>query len=399
MQGAAMTESRWWRAPRAWQGGGVVLVGVALVTAAIWGRVDTPSPRPGPSRPTVVWIAAGSEDHRFFADPAVQDEFRKHGYQVYDIPVGSLDMAAPQFCRTKYDLLFPSSSVVADQLAPGIGGKIDAFSTPLVALTWEPLLNSLIDHGLASRSGDGTYSFHLGAYLDATKRKLLWSDIVPASIFSQPSRFQAQFSDPSRSNSGAMVIADASWLLNHHSPVAGPKAIRGVAAQLADALAGMGYMQDTSDPVIDNYLTYYMHGAPLVFTYESEFIDRVVPAEPALLKSGLPQPVMMYLDPALGSEHTLIARTDPGKAVADLLVQPDGPLLTLEEAHGFRVSALPLPGNPSHGVAVQPPGPYAQPPDLPNLEALINAIKPAPAATPTPTASATSTAPATSCPP
>jgi hypothetical protein len=237
-----MVQTPWWRTPRMWRCVGVGLVGAALLAAAVWGRVEPNPPVPPPL--TTVWIAAGSEDYQFFADPAVQDEFHRHGYQVNVVPVGSLDMAAPQFCLTGYDLLFPSSSVIADQLAgqPGTGirGEINAFTTPLVALTWMPLLGPLIEAGLASRNADGTtYTFHLGAYIQETQKHLLWSDIALPSVFSQKSLVQAQFSDPRRSNSGAMVIAAASYVLNN-GVVANPAAISRVAAPLGGALASMG---------------------------------------------------------------------------------------------------------------------------------------------------------------
>jgi hypothetical protein len=271
----------------------------------------------------VVWVAAGSEDHWFFADRAVQAVFLKHGYQVKDVAVGSLDMASPSFSPGRYGLLVPSSTVIADQVAQQLGtcsrAKIDAFSTPLVALTWQPLVQGLINADLATKNADGTYTFHLGAYLNATRRKLLWSDIVPVTVFNQRSLFLAQFSDPRRSNSGAMVLAAASWVLNNpgnigeNGPVAGQLAIGEVAPQLRDLLMSMGYLVPTSDLVIDNYLNYHMYGAPLVFTYESEFIDRVVPDESVLQESGVPKPVIMYLDPTVGSDRTLLPRTDAAR--------------------------------------------------------------------------------------
>jgi hypothetical protein len=326
----------------------------------------------------VVWVAAGSEDSQFFTDPAVQAVFTKNGYRVNDIPAGSLFMASPKFCRAGYDLLVPSSSVIADQVLQqpkaGILDKKPAFTTPLVALTWQPLVAPLINARLASRNSDGTYTFHLGAFLSATQRKLLWSDIAP-SVFSQKRLFQALFSDPRQSNSGAMVIAAASYVLYGAGvPVADQAAISKVTPQLKDLLASMGYTEGGSDPVVDNYLTAYMRGAPLVFTYESEFIDRVLSAEPGLRKSGVPEPVMMYLEPTVWSARTLLPRNDRGKAVENLLTGPQ--LQPLEEKHGFRQPDGTRPGDPGHGVAGAPQVDTAQPPKLHDLETLIDAITP-----------------------
>jgi hypothetical protein len=345
---------------------------------------STPKTRPALAshgKPKMVWIATGSEDDQFFADPAVQSQFLKHGYKVNAIGVGSLDMVSPQFCFARYDVLFPSSSVVADQLlqrqgTTGIRGEVNAFTTPLVALTWQPLVMPMIKAGLASRNSDGTYTFHLGAYMHKTLRQELWTDIVPRSVFGQSSRLQAQISDPRRSNSGAMFIAAASYVLNKNSVVADEAAIRRVAGPLRNALKGLGYLEPTSDPVIDNYLTYYMNGAPLVFTYESEFIDRVLPAELELSKYKIPKPVMMYLDPSVPSDHTLMARTDSGHAVVNLLLH-DHKLRSAEEAHGFRLPSRPLRSEPNDGVAIEPPGQIVRPPTLTDLEALIDAIEPA----------------------
>lgn len=300
------------------------------------GVVLTKLPAAAPSGPTVaISLAVGSEDLGLLDNRQVQADFQAHGYAVTATGFGSYTIAT-QVDLSKYTLALPSSEVFTDALRAKVGAQQPSaplFTTPLVVLTWQPLLPLLQTLKLATPNADGTWTFHIQRYVELADKNTLWSSIPGNTFYQNPNQVQLRMTDPAESNSGAMFVAAAGYALNNGSVVSTPAQVASVAAQLVPLFQNEGEMYDTTDHLFSDYETEGESGAPLVLSYESEFVGAKL-TDPAGLPPGA---VMMYTDPAIDSDHTILSLDDSvGPAFLSFIAGDKTFQQIAENDYGFR---------------------------------------------------------------
>jgi hypothetical protein len=272
-----------------------------------------------------VQLAVGSENLAFFRDPDVQAEFKKHNLTVQATGFGSYQLATT-VPKDSYDAFLPSSQVFAKLVERRFKGTFPTytpFETPLAVFTWQPLLHMLETDGIVNRNGQ----FDVAAYIRDAGQGLRWNGLQ--GVYSQLNRTRIllRMSDPTQSDSGAMFVAAASYVLNSGTVVTEHRQITPLARKIGSALALNGQMDPTTDLV---YRAFLRGETPLALGYQSEELGKPAPSEGPFPggAAGLP------LTTSVSCEHVLVAFSANGQTVGGLL-QDDPVLQGLEQKYGF----------------------------------------------------------------
>ncbi|MFJ8462728.1 substrate-binding domain-containing protein [Streptomyces swartbergensis] len=302
----------------------VVLIG-GVVAAVVAGRQGEDTS----TATKTVRAVIGSEKAEFFADPDVVRALAAKGYTVEAETSGSWAMEALDL--KGYDLAFPSSQAPAVELAGRnkVRGTLPRpFYSPLVVVAHRAAAEVLAANGLARLDEKNRGTLRMGAYLDAARDDRTWQQLKGADRHGELSgTLFISSTDPRTSNSGALYLAAASVVANGGRVVASEADLDRTAPVLKKLVTVQGAQQSSSDAVFRDFVSGV--GNPLVLVYESQV---------AALLAGGQQPgdlVVLYPDTTVNSDHTVVALTEGGRALAELLGS-DPKVRELAVRHGFR---------------------------------------------------------------
>ena len=312
--------------------GGVaaLIVGVAAIVV---GQGPVPSWMPfggesGVSRvvgdTVTVTGTIGSEKAAFFKDAEVQQALAEEGLAVEFSTAGSRDIVNRE--AAGQDFLFPSSAPAGRAASDAREGSelTTPFYSPMVALTHDELVGSLQAHGFVRESG-GHFYLSSQRLIEASREGVRWRDIAPE--FPSPRAVDVTTTDVRTSNSAAMYAVILGWVANGENRIDSPETAQRVAGDIAPLVTGQGYTQASSAGPFERFLRVDKGEMPMVLAYEAQYLDyaRHNPDHPY---------TVLYLDPTINSEHSLVALTEHGRQLADALATPR--LQQLAAAHGFR---------------------------------------------------------------
>jgi hypothetical protein len=302
----------------------VVLIG-GVVAAVVAGRQGEDTS----TATKTVRAVIGSEKAEFFADPDVVKALAAKGYTVEAETSGSWAMEGLDL--KGYDLAFPSSQAPAVELAGRykVRGTLPRpFYSPLVVVAHRAAAEVLAGNGLATLDAKNRGTLKMGAYLDAARDDRTWQQLKGADRHGElGGTLFISSTDPQTSNSGALYLAAASCVANGGRVVASEADLDRTAPVLRKLVTVQGAQQSSSDAVFRDFVSGV--GNPLVLVYESQV---------AALLAGGQQPgdlVVLYPDTTVNSDHTAVALSDDGRALAELLGS-DPKVRELAVRHGFR---------------------------------------------------------------
>lgn len=307
----------------------VVVVVVVLVVAFGFRGGDSGSPAPAPALITAHGVV-GSEKMGFFTDPRVVDALARKGIRLEVDPAGSRQIATSVKLDGD-DFAFPSSSLAAERIQRerGITAKYTPFSSPMVVASFRPIVDLLARAGIAR---PGTVpAFDMRRYLDLTQQGTQWDQLEANTAYPVRKNVLISTTDPRTSNSAAMYLAVAAYVANDDAIVQGPAAENFVLSKVSRLFTKQGYTENSSAGPFGEYLTAGMGPTPVVWGYESQFVEAAVAGKlPA-------DAVMLYPSPTVLSRHTLVPLTATGDRVGQLL-STDPELQRLAAEHGFRTA-------------------------------------------------------------
>lgn len=313
-----------------------LVVGLVLVLTAVLGIAAT---RPGGEQPAPVATTApvtvrglvGSEKAEFFADPRVAAIFAANDLDVRVEPAGSRQIAGRDL--TGYGFVFPSSATAADRIQreQNVATKYTPFSSPMAIATFTPIVEALTAAGVIRPGRVPTLD--VARYLQLVRDNVEWERLPGNTTYPVRKNVLVSTTDPRTSNSAAMYLAVAGFVANDNAVVADAEAERRVLPLLGRLFAGQGRTEGTSEGPFREYLTGGVGPAPLVWIYESQFVEAVVAGQ---TKPGM---VLAYPSPTVLSQHTLIPLGDAGDRVGALLAG-DPELQRLAAEHGFRTGGF-----------------------------------------------------------
>jgi len=261
-----------------------------------------------------IQVAVGSEDMAYLQDPQVQQQFASKGYAVEATGFGSGQLAR-QLSPKSYDAFLPSSQAFADEaqarLKQGSLNQPQPFSTPLAVFTWRPLLPLLHRLQIINSSGQ----FDIAQYLNVVSSRIRWNEIQGNTFYSNPGQILLHMTNPVDSDSGAMFVAAASYVLNGKQVISSDAQVSKTAPPIARALIPLGEMPETTNQIFTEYLRGRMAGMPLALGYESEFTGM----QDASPRSIPPGAVMIPLATPIDCVHTIIPFDPRGREFATLM--------------------------------------------------------------------------------
>ncbi|OOC53050.1 MULTISPECIES: hypothetical protein [Nocardiopsis] len=306
----------------------VVASAVAVVLAAALGLVVVNRLAGGDL--VLVEGVVGSEKVALFDDELVGERFAELGYEVRVRPRGSRLMAEDV---DGADFVSPGSGPASEHVRElhGISTEYRLFSTPMVLLSYQPVVDALAGVDVAGRGGDGTWSFDLAAYLELTRERTRWRDL-PGDAVSSSNRNEVlvRTTDPRTSNSAAMHVAALSYLLNGEEVVTPGQVDDDLTGTLARLFLAQGQPPESSQQPFEQFRDLGAGHTPLLWAYESQYVDAMVNG-PALARDA----VVLYPEPTVYAVHTAVPFTEEGDAVGRLLAR-DPVLQERAAAHGFR---------------------------------------------------------------
>jgi hypothetical protein len=299
------------------------------------GPVVIPLPPSSSSSPSTIQVAVGSEDLKFLQDPVAVDEFERQHLNVEAIGYGSGQLAFTVPPKG-YSAFFLSSTVFAEMAEARLNQTIavsEPFSTPLVVLTWQPLIPLLQTLGIVNTSGQ----FDIGKYLAKASTGVRWDEIPGNTFYHNSAQVLLRMTNPTESDSGAMFVAAASYVLNGDQVLTQTVQAKSKGAQIANVLRGLGELQPTTNLLFQQYLTEGMNGAPMVLGYQSEFVGEQR-SSPRSIPVGA---AMLQLDVPVDCIHTVLPLNNDGGTEFANLLTTDPVLQQLASKYGFQIAGSP----------------------------------------------------------
>lgn len=365
---------------------GLVLIALALAFAGGVALISGGGPDPltqairhiQPEEHTVKAFVGG-EKRLLLEDEDVKALLRKeHGLVVDVRKAGSIEMVAePQILDQQPDFLWPASEVAAqigkDQGLHPVKEDI-VFSTPIVLFSWSPVADALVKAGIAQPIAGSSVAYRVDskALIRKIRDKATWDSLGLDAIYGT---MMIYTTDPARSNSGNQFASLVAIMLADGQRE--PDAIRSALPETAAIFRRMGYMEQSSFDLFDQYLRTGMTAKPIIAAYENQLIEFAA-LNPDTWKTVSQQPihpVILYPEPTLFASHVGLAMTENGVRMLDAVRDPK--LLELAwRRHGFRsgLSAAADPTKlPFEGVPATVPKVIAAPP-VDVVEDIITAI-------------------------
>jgi hypothetical protein len=292
----------------------------------------------------------GSEKGPFFRDPRVIEALRKGGLNVVVEEVGSRQIAT-SYNLAEYDFAFPAGVPAAEKMRRVQSGSrsYDVFFTPMAIASWQPIAQLLVENGIAQDRG-GYYTLDVARYLDLVGRGQRWSDLASNTAYPVSKRILITSTDVRRSNSAAMYLSLASYVANGNRVVQNDAEADAILRLLSSLFLEQGFQASSSQEPFQDYQVMGIGKSPMVMIYEAQFIG-------AASTTGLhPEMVLIYPEPTILSKHVLVAFSEGGQRLGELL-RDDPRLQDLAVEFGFRTNdpvgfsellarlKLPLPGS------------------------------------------------------
>lgn len=273
----------------------------------------------------------GGEKIGFLEDEEVLSVLREdYGLSVDYAKAGSLDMMTADLKGKNYP--FPSSSIALEYYKELHGQPLQSeimMNTPIVLYSRKMVVDALDAQGLITIEGNVCY-IDMRGLLKLIQENTSWADVGLSQLYGTVSVYTT---DPCRSNSGNMFAALLANVLNDGETLTAEDTEE-ILPQLQEIFGKLGYMEDSSADLFNQFLKMGVGAMPMVAGYESQLIEYAAenPDEYEKIKEDL---VMLYPIPTIWSSHVLIALDENGQKMITGLMDEEIQKLAWKR-HGFR---------------------------------------------------------------
>ena len=318
----------------------VALFLVAAVGSGIWyshGRLlaehdATERSRLEAAQTLAVHGLIGSEKDAFFADSHVQAALARLHLAVSVEKAGSRAIAHG-FNPQHDDFGFPSGAPAAAELkalaqAPE---TFTPFYTPIVIASWRPIAQILEANSIVTEHDGDYYITNLPALVQLMQQHRRWKDLAGSDAFATNKAVLVNSTDVRTSNSAAMYLSLASYIVNSQSVVQSQADVDAVLPLMTELFLRQGFQESSSAAPFEDYLALGMGKTPLLVAYESQMVAFWL-AHPERLHGDM---VMLYPTPTVFSKHVLVPFNEKGRRLGEAL-EHDPDLQELAHQYGFR---------------------------------------------------------------
>ncbi|MFZ2725006.1 MAG: hypothetical protein WAX77_02010 [Methylococcaceae bacterium] len=316
----------------------------------------------------------GSEKEAFFRDPQTIAALAKEPWylKVSVEKAGSREIANTANLAANYDFVFPAGIAAAEKIKRLKNTKksVQPFFTPMVIASWKPIVDILIANNIVTKRGDTYYIIDMNALFDLIIKEKRWNDLKDSSQYPANKSVLVTTTDVRTSNSAAMYLALASYILNNNAIIENNAQIEAIAKPLASLFTRQGFTENSTEIPFQDYLTMGMGKSPLVMIYEAQFLMEAHKKTNSAITADM---VLLYPEPTLFTKHIFIPFNADAEKLADALVNDEN-LQQIANQYGLRTTKV---NNKSNN--------FITPPTLVNiidepsydlLEAMINRIYP-----------------------
>jgi len=275
----------------------------------------------------------GSEKKEYLTDPRVLSILRKNGIDLHVETAGSRDIAT-RSDLANYDFGFPAGVPAAKKLMQErhITQSFSPFFTPMAVASWKPVANILIANGIVKKTGTAYYIVDMKRLIGAMVAKKRWTDLAHHEAYDVGKSILISSTDVRTSNSAAMYLSLASYILNGDEVVQNDQQVQKVEPEVEPLFARQGYQESSSAGPFEDYTTIGMGKSPMVMIYEAQFIEYALTN-----KSHDPNMILMYPKPTVYTKHVLVPFDEKGAKLGALL-ESDPDLQRLAVQHGLRTA-------------------------------------------------------------
>ena len=274
----------------------------------------------------------GSEKEDFFRDPRVVDALAKKGLAVEVEKAGSRQIAT-QYTLKDYDFAFPSGAPAAEKIKQeaGVNKAYEVFFTPMAVASWKLIAGILEANGIVSQRDGVYFIIDLTRMLQLVIAEKRWSDLAKNEGYNVKKSLLMGTTDVRQSNSAAMYLALASYILNNNNIVDSAAQIGPIIQPLESLFLRQGFVENSSAGPFNDYLVMGPGKAPLVMVYEAQYLQ-----EASRPGGGISDTMaLLYPEPTLFTKHILVPFNDKGNQLGAALTD-DPELQKLAIEHGFR---------------------------------------------------------------
>lgn len=315
----------------------VVTLFAAALVGGIWKSMaektaDTPGPAVAATgKLTQVRLLTGSAKFSFMKDPKLAEVLAKEGIEVILSKTGATSADIPR--AAEFDAVWPAGANASTDfsMAWKSTSTYPVFSTPLALASWKQLTPVLEANGLSKKVGATHSEFYLEKALPLMLAGKRWNQMKDNSVFSINKGFLVNTPDVRKSSTGGLYIAALAYILNGQEVPADVVTGEQLAEKLSPLITRQGFQEGTLSGPFEDYMGQGMGKAPLVLVYESQFIEA---KRDGKLRDTH---VLLYPQPGLVLKHVLVARTDAGKRLGEVLSRnPEAQKIAAQ--YGFRTN-------------------------------------------------------------
>jgi len=285
----------------------------------------------------------GSEKEGFLENEQVKKLLRnRFGIVVDYAKAGSIEMVRGTV-GSDIDFLWPSSQVALELYRmtrdnASVKSEI-IFSSPIVLYSWDIVSDALAKEGIVEKQQDSYFvtDFRKLLQLDTGNRK--WSDIGLPQLYG---RITIASTDPTKSNSGMMFSGLIANVLN--GDVVDETTLTALLPTLRAFYAKLGYMENTTGVLFEQYLRTGVGSYPLIVGYENQIVEFAL-QHPDIWPTVKGKLRMLYPVPTVWSSHPFISLSAGGTKLMEALKDPEIQKIAWEQ-HGFRTGLAGLQNDP-----------------------------------------------------
>lgn len=300
----------------------------------------------------------GSEKEDFFRDPQTIAALAKAPWnlKVTVEKSGSREIASTPNLATQYDFAFPAGVSAAEKIKRDQKAKnsVQAFFTPMVIASWKPIADILIANNIVKKRGSAYYIVDMIGLFDLIIKEKRWTDLKGSEQYPANKSILVTTTDVRTSNSAAMYLALASYILNNNAIVQNEAQIDPIISRLGSLFSRQGFSENSTEIPFQDYLTMGMGKSPLVMIYEAQFLREANKTDNTAIR---PDMVLLYPEPTLFTKHIIIPFTPEGEKLAEALAN-DETLQKIAIQHGLRTANMGVLSKNNH---------FTIPPDLVNV--------------------------------
>lgn len=276
----------------------------------------------------------GSEKQDYFTDTRVVARLKTLGMAVTVEKSGSRAIVS-QFNPNQYDFGFPSGAPAAAQLQKlaKVSNTYVPFYTPMVLASWLPIATILEKNGVVKKEGDNYFVVDFPALFALMNQQKRWKELNHSEAFATNKAVLVASTDVRTSNSGAMYLALASYLVNNENIVQSQTDVDKVLPQVSQLFLRQGFQESSSAAPFEDYVALGMGKTPLLMIYESQLIEFWL-KHPQRIHENM---VMLYPKPTIFSKHIFVPFNAKAERLGEALSN-DPELQSIAQEYGFRTN-------------------------------------------------------------